>query len=266
MRLVTAVGSRLPAFAAASGRVDARRPPASEVAALYEGCELVTPTGRRLDGLERAARDPARDAAARLRREHRRDRARPALPGRSGRAARACGRRDHAVRTDRSDERRPQARDAPRPAARREGVIPVPSDGPMEPARLDPSTNQSSKFSKLRASIRRQRPTLVEHQQKGGSMIAATASWIGSAAGAPSSRTTTSTSSSPATLSRRDFLRRGSMIGMSAPLLGAILAACGSLVDRPSSSGEREHGGSAARRRAGRCGSPRSPRPRRSTR
>ncbi|HUJ35824.1 MAG TPA: ABC transporter substrate-binding protein [Solirubrobacteraceae bacterium] len=29
-------------------------------------------------------------------------------------------------------------------------------------------------------------------------------------------------------LSRRDFLRRGSMIGMSAPLLGAILAACGS--------------------------------------
>ena len=29
-------------------------------------------------------------------------------------------------------------------------------------------------------------------------------------------------------LSRRDFLRRGSVIGMSAPLLGAILAACGS--------------------------------------
>ncbi len=29
-------------------------------------------------------------------------------------------------------------------------------------------------------------------------------------------------------LSRRDFLRRGSMIGMSAPLLGAVLAACGS--------------------------------------
>ena len=29
-------------------------------------------------------------------------------------------------------------------------------------------------------------------------------------------------------LSRRDFLRRGSMIGMSTPLLGAILAACGS--------------------------------------
>ena len=29
-------------------------------------------------------------------------------------------------------------------------------------------------------------------------------------------------------LSRRDFLRRGSVIGMSAPLLGAIVAACGS--------------------------------------
>ncbi|MBV8219967.1 MAG: hypothetical protein JO325_15995, partial [Solirubrobacterales bacterium] len=29
-------------------------------------------------------------------------------------------------------------------------------------------------------------------------------------------------------VSRRDFLRRGSMIGMSTPLLGAILAACGS--------------------------------------
>ena len=42
-----------------------------------------------------------------------------------------------------------------------------------------------------------------------------------------SSRTTTSTSSSSGNLSRRDFLRRGSMIGMSAPLLGAILAACG---------------------------------------
>src|SRR5207302_9329943 len=29
-------------------------------------------------------------------------------------------------------------------------------------------------------------------------------------------------------IGRRDFLRRGSMIGMSTPLLGAILAACGS--------------------------------------
>jgi peptide/nickel transport system substrate-binding protein len=37
-------------------------------------------------------------------------------------------------------------------------------------------------------------------------------------------------------LSRRDFLRRGSMIGMSAPLLGAILAACGSSSPATSSS------------------------------
>src|SRR5258708_15482346 len=29
-------------------------------------------------------------------------------------------------------------------------------------------------------------------------------------------------------LSRRDFLRRGSMVGLSMPLLGGILAACGS--------------------------------------
>jgi peptide/nickel transport system substrate-binding protein len=38
-------------------------------------------------------------------------------------------------------------------------------------------------------------------------------------------------------LSRRDFLRRGSVIGMSAPLLGAILAACGSSSKSTSSSG-----------------------------
>ncbi|HUA49433.1 MAG TPA: ABC transporter substrate-binding protein [Solirubrobacteraceae bacterium] len=37
-------------------------------------------------------------------------------------------------------------------------------------------------------------------------------------------------------LNRRDFLRRGSMIGMSAPLLGAILAACGSSSPATSSS------------------------------
>jgi peptide/nickel transport system substrate-binding protein len=36
-------------------------------------------------------------------------------------------------------------------------------------------------------------------------------------------------------LSRRDFLRRGSTIGMSVPLLGAILAACGGSSNSPSS-------------------------------
>ncbi len=38
-------------------------------------------------------------------------------------------------------------------------------------------------------------------------------------------------------LSRRDFMRRGSAIGMSVPLLGAILAACGSSSSSSSSSG-----------------------------
>ena len=47
-------------------------------------------------------------------------------------------------------------------------------------------------------------------------------------------------------LSRRDFLRRGSVIGMSAPLLGAILAACGVLVDSSTSPRrDREHVGGA---------------------
>jgi len=52
VRLVTAVGSRLPAFAAASGRVLLADRPEEEVAALYAGCELVTPTGRQLAGLD----------------------------------------------------------------------------------------------------------------------------------------------------------------------------------------------------------------------
>jgi IclR family transcriptional regulator, KDG regulon repressor len=58
VRLVTAVGSRLPAFASASGRVMLADLPAAEVRAKYAGGELVTPTGRRLtlDGLMRRLR------------------------------------------------------------------------------------------------------------------------------------------------------------------------------------------------------------------
>jgi len=52
VRLVTAVGSRLPAFAAASGRVLLADRPEEEVAGLYDGAELVTPTGRHLKGLD----------------------------------------------------------------------------------------------------------------------------------------------------------------------------------------------------------------------
>jgi len=53
VRLVTTVGSRLPAFAGASGRVLLADRSEDEVAALYAGCDLVTPTGRRLDGLDK---------------------------------------------------------------------------------------------------------------------------------------------------------------------------------------------------------------------
>lgn len=52
VRLVTPVGSRLPAFASASGRVLLADRPGEEVRALYEGWELETPTGRRLNGVE----------------------------------------------------------------------------------------------------------------------------------------------------------------------------------------------------------------------
>jgi DNA-binding IclR family transcriptional regulator len=56
VRLVTSVGSRLPAFAAASGRVMLADRPEEAVVALYEDCELETPTGRRLDGLDELLR------------------------------------------------------------------------------------------------------------------------------------------------------------------------------------------------------------------
>ena len=51
VRLVTAVGSRLPAFASASGRAMLADLREADVEALYAGCELKTPTGRRLKGL-----------------------------------------------------------------------------------------------------------------------------------------------------------------------------------------------------------------------
>ena len=51
VRLVTAVGSRLPAFASASGRAMLADLPEHEVTAMFKGSELVTPTGRRLRGL-----------------------------------------------------------------------------------------------------------------------------------------------------------------------------------------------------------------------
>lgn len=51
VRLVTEVGSRLPAFASASGRVMLADRPHEEVDELFGGRRLVTPTGRDLGGL-----------------------------------------------------------------------------------------------------------------------------------------------------------------------------------------------------------------------
>jgi DNA-binding IclR family transcriptional regulator len=51
VRLVTHVGSKTPAFASASGRVVLASYPPASVAAMYGGKLLVTPTGRRLNGV-----------------------------------------------------------------------------------------------------------------------------------------------------------------------------------------------------------------------
>ncbi len=51
VRLVTHIGSRSPAFASASGRVILAARPPEHVAGEYGGRPLVTPTGRRLNGL-----------------------------------------------------------------------------------------------------------------------------------------------------------------------------------------------------------------------
>jgi DNA-binding IclR family transcriptional regulator len=60
VRLVTSVGSRLPAFASASGRVLLADLPRERVAAMYPDSELVTPTGRRIGGLDALHRILAR--------------------------------------------------------------------------------------------------------------------------------------------------------------------------------------------------------------
>jgi len=51
VRLVTHVGSKTPAFASASGRIVLSSQPPTAVAATYGGKLLVTPTGRRLNGV-----------------------------------------------------------------------------------------------------------------------------------------------------------------------------------------------------------------------
>jgi DNA-binding IclR family transcriptional regulator len=51
VRLVTHVGSKTPAFASASGRVVLASLPPAQIDALFAGRPLVTPTGRRLNGV-----------------------------------------------------------------------------------------------------------------------------------------------------------------------------------------------------------------------
>ena len=51
VRYVTHIGSKSPAFAAASGRVVLASQPPEAVAALFSGRQLITPTGRRLAGM-----------------------------------------------------------------------------------------------------------------------------------------------------------------------------------------------------------------------
>jgi IclR family transcriptional regulator, KDG regulon repressor len=51
VRLVTSVGSRLPAFASAAGRVLLADLPLQRIDAMFADSELITPTGRRLHGL-----------------------------------------------------------------------------------------------------------------------------------------------------------------------------------------------------------------------
>lgn len=55
VRLVTHVGAKTPAFASASGRVVLSRLPTPALAALFAGRSLVTPTGRRLNGVAELA-------------------------------------------------------------------------------------------------------------------------------------------------------------------------------------------------------------------
>jgi DNA-binding IclR family transcriptional regulator len=56
VRLVTPLGSRLPAFASASGRAMLAELPWEEVERLHAGAELITPTGRAVGGLAGLAR------------------------------------------------------------------------------------------------------------------------------------------------------------------------------------------------------------------
>jgi DNA-binding IclR family transcriptional regulator len=165
VRLVTAVGSRLPAFAAASGRAMLAYWSEEEVAALHEGCELVTPTGRRLEGLE--------ELLGILREARRRGYAENidetslglhclavpvGPPGRVVAAITLCvpsGRMSAARRREMLPDLLRAAREiVPRPGSGGDGHRPLDGD-PTPPD--DTSPNQSSKLATLGASITRKR-------------------------------------------------------------------------------------------------------------
>ena len=125
VRLVTHVGSKTPAFASASGRVVLASHPPAAVAALFGGQLLVTPTGRRLNGVAELPDDPRRGAERGYAENH---------GGDGGRAVRRLGaRRQRRGRHDRgADDLRPdrrgstperQAAIVERPALARPGAL-----------------------------------------------------------------------------------------------------------------------------------------------
>ena len=162
VRLVTSVGSRLPAFASASGRVLLADRPEDEVAALYDGCELVTPTGRRLAGLEELFAILREAGAAATPKTSTRPRsASNAWP--YPLAPRKGGRRDHPVRADRADERRPRREMLPDLLGAAREIVAAPANGnraprsratAMTPWPSNTSPNQSSKLELMATSAR----------------------------------------------------------------------------------------------------------------
>ena len=221
VRLVTSVGSRLPAFASAAGRVLLADLPGDRVDAMFEGTDLVTPTGRRLEGLGELHRILARIQEFGYGENI--DETALGLhciavpvgpPGRVAAALTLCvpsGR----MSSERVAEMLPDLCNAARSLAPLADAPPPATCEILSDVSVDSAVSGRRRIDCHRKEL---------------------SSWIsirfeGSTRSAPdaaSSRTTTSTSSLAGRLDRRQFLRRGSMIGMSTTLLGTILAACGS--------------------------------------
>ena len=117
VRLVTHVGSKTPAFASASGRVVLASHPPAAVAAMFGGKLLVTPTGRRLNGVAELETILAEVRERRLRRELGGD-GRGAVRGvgSSHERRRRDARRAHDARADLEDHARATRADRARAA------------------------------------------------------------------------------------------------------------------------------------------------------